>query len=162
MFQRHHNGLFFNQRSVKYPHDRRMNNFWVFFLVLLEYFILHVSCGSKPFCYFNDEPKIFFATEVMLLFSRPWQTKEFTFAHWRHYPSFFFLFQIENHISDIDNWVKVCFFNHPWKNTPFFPIKNTEKYPVEPFVTETNCNSKSKDINLSPFHFQRKREETHL
>lgn len=27
----------------------------VFFLVLFEYFILHESCGSKPFCYFNDE-----------------------------------------------------------------------------------------------------------
>ena len=34
---------------------------------------------------------------------------------------FSFLLQIENHISDIDNWVKVSFSTYPWKNTlPFF------------------------------------------
>lgn len=106
--------------STEIPRQQENEQFSSVFsqLFLFEYFILHASCGSKPFCYFSDKPKIFFATEEMLLFSRRWQ--EFTFAHWCLYPSYFFLLQIENHISDIDNWVKVSFSIIPERIHPSF------------------------------------------
>lgn len=117
LFQKHHNRLFFKWRSVKYPHDRRMNSFQVFFLNQFYLSILFcMSHVNQSHSVTTTNQKSFSPLKKRFFFPDTGRRRNSPLLIDVIIHHFFFLLQIENHISDIDNWVKVS-FSIIWKNT---------------------------------------------
>lgn len=84
--------------------------------------------------FYIDKPKIIFVTEEFITLSETVGKKGIRLCSLMSRSIIFpFLLQIENHISDIDNWVKVS-FPFIWEEyTPLFLIYKEPfvQYPVE-------------------------------
>lgn len=112
-----------------------MSHLYLLFTLLLVLF-LH-NKGEKKF--YIKEPNIFVTEKIHYFLSSGGGkgNPPLLIDVMIHY--FSFLLQIENHISDIDNWVKVSFSSIPGRTRSLFlPIKNPfGQYPVEPFAIKT-------------------------